>query len=141
MLSFSAFITKVKEKTGFGFRIPSLKEWQYACRAGTTTKLHNGSLTSANANKVAWWGVSVSGSTAYNQWGYGVPRPCKVGSYQPNNWGLYDMHGNVSERTSDMSGTEYCYGGGGADSELAELAVDKTNAGDVGGLRLFAPIN
>ena len=141
--SFSAFITSVKEKSGFGFRIPSLKEWQYACRAGTTTKLYNGSLTSANANKVAWWGVSVSGSTAYNQFGYGVPRPCKVGSYQPNNWGLYDMHGNVSERTSDMSGTEYCYGGGGADSELAELAVDKTNAGDAGGggLRLFSPIN
>jgi formylglycine-generating enzyme required for sulfatase activity len=64
-----------------GYRLPTEAEWEYACRAGTTTPYWTGdSITTEQAN----YGNHVKKTTA-------------VGSYQPNAWGLYDMHGNVEE--------------------------------------------
>jgi formylglycine-generating enzyme required for sulfatase activity len=72
-----------------GCRLPTEAEWEYACRAGTTTPYHTGSsLNSSQAN--------VDG-------GVGQTKP--VGSYAPNAWGLYDMHGNVWEWCSDWEGS------------------------------------
>ena len=119
-------------------RRASASEWEYACRGGTTTDLNNGtSLSLANANKVAWWGKSVSGATSYNNW-----RPTIVGSYAPNNWGLYDMHGNVSEGTSHyeymVGGGYYCFHGGNYGSSLDEIKPTAFQRGMSGGFRVFA---
>jgi hypothetical protein len=64
-----------------GYRLPTEAEWEYACRAGTTTTYSFGdSITPAQA---------CYGADSY--------RPSPVGSFAPNSFGLYDMHGNVSE--------------------------------------------
>jgi formylglycine-generating enzyme required for sulfatase activity len=64
-----------------GYRLPTEAEWEYACRAGTTTDFSTGNkITTNQAN--------------YND---NVERTTAVGSFAPNPWGLYDMHGNVDE--------------------------------------------
>ena len=94
----TSFIGKIRAKTGLDeFDLPTEAQWEYACRAGTTTALNSGkNLTStssdANMNEV--------GRYYYNQsdgkGGYSSAHTT-VGSYKPNEWGLYDMHGNVRE--------------------------------------------
>ena len=70
--------------------LPSEDEWEYACRAGTTTSFNNGKdITNGESDP------ALEHLANYNRVANGSPRP--VGSYQPNAWGLYDMHGNVSE--------------------------------------------
>ena len=97
-------------------RLPTTSEWMYACRAGTTTDLNNGtSLTVANMNKVAFWGYWIDGATARSK-----DRYATVGSYAPNAWGLYDMHGNVSEMTGTHSNWYYHTCGGGVGFLYAE---------------------
>jgi formylglycine-generating enzyme required for sulfatase activity len=74
---------------GPGYRLPTEEEWEYACRAGTTTAYATGdTLTGADANvdDNRPFGVAP---------GKYLGRTCKVGSYAPNAFGLYDMHGNV----------------------------------------------
>jgi len=66
----------------YGFRLPTEAEWEYCCRAGTTTKWHTGDeLTAAQANFAA----------------SNLSKTAPVGSYGANAWGLFDMHGNVWE--------------------------------------------
>ena len=77
------FIVKLNERTKGGYRLPTEAEWEYACRAGTTTEYSVGdSLTKADAN------ISDDSTKA-------------VGSYKPNAFGLYDLHGNVWEWCED----------------------------------------
>ena len=74
------------------YRLPTEAEWEYACRAGTTTATAYGeTISSKQANFI--------GSSPYNgaEQGPNLRRPAPVGSYAPNAWGLYDMHGNVFE--------------------------------------------
>ena len=71
---------------GWSYALPTEAEWEYACRAGTTTAYHWGNeINPTNAN----YGKSQIGQTA------------PVGQYAPNSWGFYDMHGNVWEWTAD----------------------------------------
>ena len=82
-----------------GCRLPTEAEWEYACRAGTTTPFHTGNnLTTSQAN--------FNGNYPYNNQAKGEYRekPMPVGSFSPNAWGLYDMHGNVFEWCSDWYG-------------------------------------
>jgi formylglycine-generating enzyme required for sulfatase activity len=75
-----------------GFRLPTEAEWEYACRAGTATATAFGNtLTSRQAN--------FNGEEPYEtgEKGPNLRRTTPVGSYPPNAWGLYDMHGNVTE--------------------------------------------
>lgn len=81
---------------GYHYRLPTEAEWEYACRAGTTTPYSYGltltdSLAKFNAELPSGY------SSLENISGH--PEP--VGSYPPNPWGLYDMHGNVWEWVSD----------------------------------------
>jgi formylglycine-generating enzyme required for sulfatase activity len=80
------FIKKLNAKTNGGYRFLTEAEWEYACRAGTTTAYSVGeSLTESEANI---YGDSTKA----------------VGSYKPNAFGLYDMHGNVCEWCEDWYG-------------------------------------
>ena len=107
-----SFIGFLRIRTGEAhLDLPTEAQWEYACRAGTTTALNNGfNLTNnfhdASLDLVARYGVTGS-ATADTSKGTAV-----VGSYSPNNWGLYDMHGNVWEWCLDWS-----------DSYLGEVSV------------------
>ena len=85
---------------GPGYRLPTEAEWEYACRAGTTTPFNTGScLSTSQANYSGTF--FYSGCSAGSDLGSTQP----VGSYAPNAWGLYDMHGNVKEWCSDWYGS------------------------------------
>jgi formylglycine-generating enzyme required for sulfatase activity len=78
-------------KAGDGLRLPAEAEWEYACRAGTTTLFSSGN-TAEDLGAVAWYGVNSGGKTHV------------VGGKPPNAWGLYDMHGNVAEWCQEEHG-------------------------------------
>lgn len=93
-----AFCQKLSNKAGRKFRLPSEVEWEYACRAGTTTPFYFGeTLTTNLANyQCGYTDIYATGpKQQYRQ------RLTAVGSFPPNTFGLYDMHGNVWEWCQD----------------------------------------
>lgn len=97
------FIKKLNAlNDGFTYRLPSEAEWEYACRAGTTTAFSFGdSLSSTQANFDGNYPYGNASKGEYK----GKTTP--VGSYQPNAFGLYDMHGNVWEWVEDIYQDSY----------------------------------
>lgn len=89
------FCKRLSRREGQTYRLPTEAEWEYACRAGSTTRFHFGDSKS-NLSEYAWWGR-----------GFGIGNmqdelyAHEVGLKRPNGFGLYDMHGNVYEWCSD----------------------------------------
>ena len=92
------FITELNARSdvisaGFTFRLPTEQEWEYACLAGSKGKY--GLIEDGREGKIeeiGWYGDNSKGKTH------------PVGQKNPNKWGLYDMHGNVSELTASVDG-------------------------------------
>jgi len=93
------FIMQLREKDKKPYRLPTEAEWEYACRAGTTTPFHFGKTISTDQ-------ANYNGNETYGDGKKGVYRQktTPVGSFPANAWGLHDMHGNVSQWCQDWYG-------------------------------------
>ena len=106
-----AFCKWLSRKEGKTYRLPTEAEWEYACRAGTTTRYYSGDdpETLAKVGNVADAAVKAK----FPDWkftikandGYVFTAP--VGKFKPNAFGLYDMHGNAWQWCADWYGPEY----------------------------------
>ena len=110
------FVKTIRTKTGIDFDIPSEAQWEFACRAGTRTSINSGfdivkASGDENMDAVAW--------TVHNSGLITHP----VGMKPANKWGLYDMHGNVSEFCADWFGPLT------ADAVTDPVGCDRTTAG------------
>ncbi|MBQ0031336.1 MAG: formylglycine-generating enzyme family protein [bacterium] len=87
----TSFLGMLRQKTGVVFDLPTVAQWEYACRAETMSSYNNGGDTEADLRILGRY----SGNSNDGRGGYSGLT--SVGSYAPNAWGLYDMHGNVYE--------------------------------------------
>jgi formylglycine-generating enzyme required for sulfatase activity len=83
------FCAKLGKQAGRDVQLPTEAQWEYACRAGTTTAYYNGSSV-AGLGKIAWFGANSGGKMH------------PVGQKEPNAWGIYDMIGNSREFVRDL---------------------------------------
>jgi eukaryotic-like serine/threonine-protein kinase len=110
------FCKRLSEKTGRTYRLPSEAEWEYACRAGTTTPFAYGkTITSELANFNATYTYANAPKRQYRQ------STTPVGTFRPNAFGLYDMHGNVWEWCADHFHPNY----EGAPTDGSAWIIDK----------------
>src|SRR5262249_46149806 len=91
-----------EQKAGRAYRLPTEAEWEYACRAGTTSTFHCGNTLSGKQANVN--GYQPYGDTEQGPY---LERTTTVGSYEANDHGLYDMHGNVWEWCQDWFDPAY----------------------------------
>ncbi len=88
------------------YRLPTESEWEYACRAGTTTAFYLGSrLSSGQANFLGRYEYDATAGQINNADGVSLQSTTPVGSYAANGWGIYDMIGNVWEWCQDFYGS------------------------------------
>ena len=116
------FCKRLFDKTGKAYRLPSESEWEYACRAGTTTPFYFGeTITTDLAN--------YDGNYTYASGPKGVYRSqtTDVGSFPPNAFGLYDMHGNVWEWCADLRHDNY----DGAPTDGSAWLENKSDKGNL----------
>ena len=129
----TSFLGVLRSKTGIDFDLPTAAQWEYACRAGTTTTYSYGD--SANGEYM-WYSQNAASSSH------------EVGVKKPNGWGFYDMHGNVYEWCLDgaSSGNGRIIRGGGwlrgasMGTSSYSLYIESSNPGDDIGLRLWRPL-
>jgi formylglycine-generating enzyme required for sulfatase activity len=88
------FCQKLSEQTKQTVQLPTEAEWEYACRAGTTTRFYSGD-SEADLARVAWYRENSKDTTH------------PVGQKEPNTFGLYDMHGNVAQWCQDWCDKDY----------------------------------
>ena len=115
----TSWLGKLRAKVGVAFDLPTESQWEYACRAGTTTYFNNGGSSASDLSLDGrWYNNRTDGKGGYSE-------HTTVGSYLPNAWGLYDMHGNVREWCLDWYGsinsdpaTDWAGGSSGSDRVL-----------------------
>jgi formylglycine-generating enzyme required for sulfatase activity len=106
-----AFCRWLARKSGKSVRLPSEAEWEYACRAGTTTLYYNGD----DAETLAEVGNVADGTARkrFSAWSWAIKAEdgyvftAPVGQFKPNRFGLFDMHGNVREWCQDWYDADY----------------------------------
>jgi formylglycine-generating enzyme required for sulfatase activity len=126
-----AFCKWLSHKEGITYRLPTEAEWEYACRAGTTTRYYSGDdpETLAEVGNVADAAVK----TKFPDWKYtikasdGYVFTAPVGSFKPNAFGLYDMHGNAWQWCADWCAAKY----------YAESPADDPTGPDSGDFRVL----
>jgi formylglycine-generating enzyme required for sulfatase activity len=101
-----AFCQRLSALTSLEFRLPSEAEWEYACRAGTTTPFHFGATITTDLANYRGIPDKVGDQTYPGHYGKGPTgayreETTEVGQFPPNRFGLYDMHGNVWEWCAD----------------------------------------
>ncbi len=111
------FISELNQLTGVTFRLPTEAEWEYACRAGTTTDYYFGD-DAADLSAYAWW---FDNSDA--------PYASSVGQLLPNAFGLYDTHGNVGEWCMDWYDSRYYESGPMSDPAGAAFGAERVLRG------------
>ena len=89
--TFEDKLNKLERESGWEYRLPTEEEWEYACRGGPMADKTNSTFDFYFAKPT---NALLPAQANFNN---GLKRPCKVGSYEPNALGLYDMHGNVAE--------------------------------------------
>ena len=134
-----AYVSWLSRKSGEAYRLPSESEWEYAARAGSTTKYHFGNAESS----LCGYGNHADSSTDYSRRNQacsdGIGKmTAPVGSYAPNAFGLHDMHGNVWEWTEDCWNGTYA---GAPAGGSAWLSGDCTRRVLRGGSWLSSPGN
>jgi formylglycine-generating enzyme required for sulfatase activity len=112
------FCERLSKLTGKDYRLPSESEWEYACRAGTTTPFYFGETITPEL-------VNCDGNSAYGKSPKGEYREetTPVGQFPPNAFGLYDMHGNVFEWCQDVYHDNY----NGAPTDGSAWEIDDIN--------------
>ena len=111
------FTKKLGKKTGGHYRLPTEAEWEYAARAGTTTKYFFGDSTGKNDEVLKKYARFASNSDG---------KLHKVATRKPNPWGLYDMYGNAYELTQDYYDANYY------EESIKNDPVNRTATGDDG---------
>lgn len=89
-----SFCEALSKKEGRTYQLPTEAQWEYACRAGTTTRYSFGD-DATDLKDFAWWGAHAMGNTAAEPYAH------QVGQKKANPWGLHDMHGNIVEWCQD----------------------------------------
>ena len=127
-VEFCKWLSKKESKT---YRLPTEAEWEYACRAGTTTRYYSGDdpETLAKVGNVA----DAAAKAQFPDWKYtikandGYVFTAPVGKFKPNAFGLYDMHGNARQWCADWYGAEY----------YAKSPADDPTGADTGDVRVL----
>ncbi len=101
-----AYANWLNRKTGKNYRLPTEAEWEYVARAGTTTKYSFGDSKS-NLKYYANLADSLTNFSWKESWDDGYKNTSPVGTFRPNLWGVYDMHGNVWEWCEDWYTDSY----------------------------------
>jgi formylglycine-generating enzyme required for sulfatase activity len=107
-----AFCAWLSKKDGHKYRLPTEAEWEYACRAGSTTPFFWGedepsARKYANTADASLKSIYPGWHYHINDWDDGHANTSPVGSFRPNTWGLYDMSGNAWEWCADWFGRDY----------------------------------
>jgi formylglycine-generating enzyme required for sulfatase activity len=113
------FCRRLSQRTGHSYGLPSEAQWEYACRAGSTTPFHFGATLSpdlANYNGNHVYGTGTKGT--YRK------QTTDVASFPANGWGLHDLHGNVWEWCQDHWHDSYNFAPGDDQPWLIPAAVD-----------------
>jgi formylglycine-generating enzyme required for sulfatase activity len=127
------FCARLSKKTGRNYCLPTEAEWEYACRAGTTTPFYFGeTITTEVANYKSNYTYGNGPTGEYRE------KTTPVGSFAPNAFGLYDMHGNVWEWCADYWHNDY----NGAPTDGSAWLSDNRNEARLlrGGSWYFSPV-